>query len=205
MPLPPRNSGARAQSAFRARLRERGLVPRQVFIRPGYAELLRRIERCLREPILPAPLAQLEIPHPMSAPWTTRSLHGALVSSPLRDAGVSIELIEGAEPAISVTMPEHGDLVIQLAVSGEQVFVSVPLCGADQVRDRARFNDACLRLNPVNPLSNIGLLTIDGGDVYIVFGELSARAPLENVVEEILVLADNTLEAAEAFAHEIVQ
>lgn len=205
MTTPPRNSGARAQSAFRARLRERGLIARQVFIRPGHADLLRRIERCLREPFLPTQLAQLENPHPMADPWTTRSLHGALAASPLRDTGVSIELIEGADPAISATMAEHGDLVIQLAVSGEQIFVSVPLCGADQVRDRARFNDACLRLNPVNPLSNIGLLTIDGNDVYIVFGELSARAPLDNVIEEIMVLADNTLEAAEAFANEIVQ
>ena len=52
-------------------------------------------------------------------------------------------------------------------------------------------------------LINIGLQTIDGEDVYIVFGELSAQAPLSNVIEEILVLADNTLEAAEAFADEL--
>lgn len=141
----------------------------------------------------------------MSTAWSTSTLFDALNASPeLREAGVSLELLDDAEqPAIAATMAEHGDLLIEFAVSGEQIFVSAPLCTASQVKDRARFNEACLRLNPVNPLSNIGLQTLDGEDVYIVFGELSARAPLPNVIEEILVLAANTLEAAEAFADEI--
>jgi uncharacterized protein YjfI (DUF2170 family) len=66
------------------------------------------------------------------------------------------------------------------------------------VHDRAAFNDACLRLNPLNPLSNLGLQSFDGEDVYVVFGELSTRSPLANIVEEIDVLARNTLQAAEA-------
>lgn len=139
----------------------------------------------------------------MTTPWTTPALYHELVASELSSAGVTFELHEGAEPSIAATMTEHGDLVIQIAASGDQIFVSAPLCSVSQVKDRHRFNEACLRLNPMNPLSNIGLLAVNGEDLYIVFGELSARAPLANVIEEILVLADNTLEAAEAFAHEI--
>lgn len=136
-------------------------------------------------------------------PWTTDALYRALADSDLPATGVTLDLSAGADPSISATMREHGDLVIQVAASGEQIFVSAPLCRAGQVKDRARFNEACLRLNPLNALSNIGLVAIDGDDLYIVFGELSARAPLANVVEEIQVLADNTLAAAEAFANEI--
>ena len=139
----------------------------------------------------------------MSTAWTTKALYQELANSDLDKSGVTLELIEGAEPAIAATMAEHGDLQIQLAVAGEQIFVSVPLCMGSEVKNRVRFNEACLRLNPLNPLSNIGLQTIDGEDVYIVFGELSAQAPLSNLIEEILVLADNTLEAAEAFADEL--
>jgi uncharacterized protein YjfI (DUF2170 family) len=104
----------------------------------------------------------------------------------------------GAEPTIAISLPEHGDLDIHLAASGRQLFVSTPLCLGTQVRDRAAFNDACLRLNPLNPLSNIGLQTLDGEDVYMVFGELSTRSPIANIVEEITTLADNTLQAAHA-------
>lgn len=197
------SSAARAQKAYRERMRERGLVPRQVFIRPGHRELLGKLELYLREPVLPSFLLQLERLQPMSTAWTTQTLYQELVSSDLKASGVGLEMVEGAEPAITATMREHGDLQIQLAVSGDQVFVSAPLCLGAQVKDRARFNEACLRLNPLNPLSNIGLQTIGGDDVYILFGELSARAPLANVIEEILVLADNTLDAARTFADEL--
>jgi hypothetical protein len=88
-----------------------------------------------------------------------------------------------------------------MAVSGEQIFVSVPLVTADDVADVHGLNDACLRLNPINPLSNLGIVRQShGSDLYIVFGELSARSPVLNVLEEIRVLADNALDAAEAVA-----
>lgn len=137
----------------------------------------------------------------MNNPWTTQSLHDALTGAPPHDiAGIGFELVGGVEPSISIVMREHGDLAIQMAVSGEQIFVSAPLCLGSEVKDRAAFNDACLRLNPLNPLSNLGLQSIDGEDLYIVFGELSSRSSLATVIEEIQVLADNTIQAAEAFA-----
>jgi len=197
------NSTARAQSAYRERMREKGWVPRQIYIRPGHRELLGKLELYLREPILPTFLRQLESLQPMATAWTTPALYRELSAADLHASGISLELIEGTDPAIAVSMREHGDLLIQLAVSGDQIFVSAPLCFASQVKDRARFNEACLRLNPISPLSNIGLQAIDGDDVYIVFGELSARSPLANVIEEILTLADNTLDAAQAFANDI--
>ena len=137
----------------------------------------------------------------MNTPWTTESLFEALRSDASADLeGVELHLVGGVDPTVSITMREHGDLALQLAVSGEQIFVSSPLCLASQVKDRNAFNEACLRLNPLNPLSNLGLQNVGGEDLYIVFGELSSRSPLPAVVEEIHVLADNTLQAAEAFA-----
>lgn len=137
----------------------------------------------------------------MNTPWTTESLFEALRSDASADLeGVELNLVGGVDPTVSITMREHGDLALQLAVSGEQIFVSSPLCLGSQVKDRNAFNEACLRLNPLNPLSNLGLQSVGGEDLYIVFGELSSRSPLPAVVEEIHVLADNTLQAAEAFA-----
>lgn len=137
----------------------------------------------------------------MNTPWTTESLYEALRSDKSIDLnGVELSLIGGVDAIVNITMHDHGDLAMHMAVSGEQIFVSSPLCLATQVRDRAAFNEACLRLNPVNPLSNLGLQNVGGEDLYIVFGELSSRSPLPAVVEEIHALADNTIQAAEAFA-----
>jgi len=137
----------------------------------------------------------------VNTPWTTESLYEALRSDKSVDLdGVELSLIGGVDAIVNITMHDHGDLAMHMAVSGEQIFVSSPLCLATQVKDRAAFNEACLRLNPVNPLSNLGLQNVGGEDLYIVFGELSSRSPLPAVVEEIHALADNTIQAAEAFA-----
>ncbi|TDR48461.1 uncharacterized protein YjfI (DUF2170 family) [Tahibacter aquaticus] len=140
----------------------------------------------------------------MNTPWTTESLYEALRSDSTADLeGVELNLVGGVDATVSIVMREQGDLAMQLAVSGEQIFVSSPLCLASQVKDRNAFNEACLRLNPINPLSNLGLQRVGDEDLYIVFGELSSRSPLQAVVEEIHVLADNTLQAAEAFADQL--
>lgn len=127
----------------------------------------------------------------------TRELHAALEARYRGDAQIEIELLDSTDPAINLTMREFGDMQIQVAASGTQIFVSTVLCDADQVKDRAAFDDACMRINPINPLSNLGLTSIDGRDTYIVFGELASSSTLDDVDEEIRTLAVNTVDAAE--------
>lgn len=129
--------------------------------------------------------------------YTTVELHG-LLAKRYSDQNIEVELIDGLEPAINLTLRDQGDIEIQVAAAGGQVFVSTLLVNADQVTDRVAFNEACLRLNPLNPLSNLGLVEMDGHDAYIVFGELSASSTLEQIDEEIQTLAANTLDAAES-------
>ncbi|KLD74883.1 DUF2170 family protein [Xanthomonas hyacinthi] len=131
------------------------------------------------------------------SPLTTTALYG-LLAERYRDAPIEIELFEGAEPAINLTLHDYGAMEIQVAASGSQIFVSTVLAPADQVADRHGLNDACLRLNPLNPLSNLGLIQHAGKDTYIIFGELSASSSIDEVDEEIQVLAANTLDAAES-------
>ncbi|MBN6149555.1 DUF2170 family protein [Xanthomonas sp. AmX2] len=131
------------------------------------------------------------------SPLTTTALY-ALLAERYRDAPIDIELFEGVEPAINLTLHDYGDMEIQVAASGSQIFVSTVLAPADQVADRHGLNDACMRLNPLNPLSNLGLIQHEGKDTYIIFGELSASSSIDEVDEEIQVLAANTLDAAES-------
>lgn len=136
----------------------------------------------------------------MSMTWTTRALHGELARSPLADTA-TIDLIDGSEPTIQMSLHDQGDLPVFVSVAGGQIMVSTTLWETSQVKDRNAFNEAALKLNPVNALSNIGIVAVEPGrDAYVMFGELSASSPIDTVVEEIQMLALNTIEAAEAFA-----
>lgn len=117
------------------------------------------------------------------------------------DDQISLELIDGAAPAINLTMHEFGDMQIQLAAAGQQILVSTVLAPADRVKDAAGLNEACLLLNPINPLSNLGIAERGGKKEYIVFGELSAASNIDAIDEEIRFLAANTIDAAETLQH----
>lgn len=129
---------------------------------------------------------------------STRDLYEQLTRKYAGDEQITVQLIDSSDPAIHVTMREYGDMQVVIAASGSQIFVSTVLVDAAQVKDRAGFNDACMRINPINPLSNLGLTTIDGRDTYIVFGELSAASCADDVDEELQALAINTIDAAES-------
>lgn len=130
----------------------------------------------------------------------TRDLHQQLAARFAERNDATVQLIDSLDPAIEVVLHEYGDMQVVIAASGSQISVSTILIPAKRVNDVAGFNDACMRINPINPLSNLGLTTLNGEDVYIVFGELSARASVEDVEEEIDALARNTVDAVEALS-----
>lgn len=141
----------------------------------------------------------------MGQAWTTPELCKQLQSSSLAE-NAKISLIDSMEPSISVILSELGDLPLQIAVSGQQIMVSAPLWEVSALKDAHSFNHLALKLNPLNPLSNIGLIDLpDGRELYVMFGELSAASDLSHILEEIDVLADNTIAAAELFASHLKQ
>jgi len=128
----------------------------------------------------------------------TQDVHELLLARYRYRSDISVELIGDSEAVVNVTMREHVDMQIMVAAAGDQILVSTVLVNAEDVTDRAGFNDACMRMNPINPLSNLGLQTNDGRDVYTVFGELSSASSVDVIDEEIHVLASNTLDAVTA-------
>lgn len=126
--------------------------------------------------------------------WTTEELCKSLA---VVFGTVNVEEIPTTDGAVQVVLPDLGDLGITIALTDHQLFVSTPLVEAAQVRDRAAFDGACMRLNPINPLSNLGLTTINGRDTYIVFGELASDSSVEQLELEIRTLGDNAIDAIE--------
>jgi len=61
---------------------------------------------------------------------------------------------------------------------------------------RTEMLSTLLAMNVPLPLSSFGKI----GDRYVLFGALAANSSLEDVINEIEILSDNTLEAIEAIA-----
>lgn len=193
-------SSAHYQRLFRQRLREQGLVKKEVWILPEHAQMLAAFERKLRQPLSGQASMEKE-GGAMPQVWTAQGLFDALsVTELFKEGRAAIELIQGADASLHVTMCEYGDLPLFIAVFGEQIIVEALLWPAADVRDTAAFNEEVLRSHKLFPLSSIGLETLpDGQACYTMFGALSASSVLSNVVQEIEMLADNVIKATEAY------
>ena len=198
-PLPA--SAAQRQKAYRERLRERGLAGYQVYIDPRHKPVLDAVEKALRGKTLPVLLHQLTLEHlsAMTTPWNTQSLSQALQDN--AESALWAPTVHGE--AIHLTLADHGDLPVDIAVSGTQIFASAVLFPAGAVTDRAGFNEAALKVSPLTSLTSVGILTINGEDVYVAYGQLSACAPADNVIEEIRTLGHNALEFVTLFSSHI--
>ncbi len=190
------------QAKYRERLREKGYVKREVWIPPDYAKILKDCETALRAGVMPIiPRTRKEIRMSQDENWTTESLLEALSqSSAAVEGGMEVSLVEGTDPGILLTMKEFGDLPLLMSVSGSQIIVDTLLWPVDEVEDTAGFNEMILKTHKLFPLSTFGIVPgPDGRDYYELFGSLSAGSILETVIFEIETLADNAMQAAEAY------
>ena len=192
------NPSTLAVRAFRTRMREQGLVKKDVWIRPEHAHELAAIEKSLRGD---APALSAANGNEDASGWTVTNIHAALSQSSLaRDGRVGLEVIEGAEPTLHLVMHDHGDLSVFIAVGGEQIIVESFLWPLSAVGDPAEFNAHVLRTHKLLPLSSIALETIGGVPGYTMFGSLDTHSSLASLMFEIETLAENVLLASDAYA-----
>lgn len=202
------------QRSYRERMRQQGLVKKDVWIRPEHATDLAAIERSMRASsegwMAPEAIASAAGQGQAQA-WTTQSLHQALSSAvPAGDnAGpgdgrgpgmISIEWIEGAEPGVCLLMHAYGDLPVFVVAGAEQVVVEAYLWPLSAVADPAAFNALVLRTHRLLPLTTISIQVIAGEPAYIMSGALDSRSGLASLWFEIETLADNVINATEAYA-----
>ncbi len=203
-----RRSSAYYQRRHRERLREKGLVKKELWVLPEFADELLAVEKRMRQPLGAASVRERAGGGMGEGRvWTAAGLYEALRQTEDFVHGPSqLELIDGAEPSLHLVMAEYGDLPLFLAVVGEQIVVEALLWPVAQVRDAAAFNETVLRTHKLFPLSTIGIETLaDGEPVYTMFGALSARSSLSNVLYEIETLADNVIKATEAYAAQLLE
>lgn len=188
---------------FRDRLRERGLIKKDVWILPEYAAALAAAEQRWREAGALVPAAANE---PASEAWTLDTLAGALAATGGVVTGqIGIERIEGAEPALQLTMRELGDLPVLVAVAGEQILVETYLWPASAVKDAGAFNALALATHKYLPLATFSLSVVGGEPGYTLFGSLDVRASLACVLLEIQAIADQAIAATELYASQLTE
>lgn len=194
-------TSAHYQRLYRQRLREQGLVKKEVWILPEHARMLLNVEKQLRQPAgMTQSLSQESNMTAAVSMWTSNKLFDALSAIELfKNGGASIELVEGTDPSLHIIMHEFGDLPVFISVVGEQIIVESILWPTDAVKDVKTFNEEILRTQKFFPLSTIGIERLAENDFYIMFGALSSESSLSNVMFEIEMLSDNVIKATEAF------
>ncbi len=194
------------QSRYRARLRDNGYVKREIWIPPDYTSILKDCETALRAGVMPfIPKTVTERKMMEDRNWTTETLYEALAQSETAGEGeIEVELVEGTDPGILITMTEFGDLPLLMIVSGSQILVDTLLWPVDEVSDPAAFNEMIMKTHKLLPLSTFGIRPgPDGREYYEMFGSLSAGSILESILFEIETLADNAMQAAAAYQSDL--
>jgi len=128
---------------------------------------------------------------------TLKQLIKDLTAKPLSDGSqLSIEMFDGENTVACIKVEDREEFPIYMTVDEGQILCITYLFGDEQVDSskRAAMAEAMLIMNVSIPLSAFSKI----GDQYIMFGALSPKASIDELLHEIELLSDNVLEAIEA-------
>ena len=101
--------------------------------------------------------------------------------------------IPGKIEVLQVLVEDREELPIYISQADHEILCLSYLFKKDEVKAESinDMHDAMLSMNVPMPLSAFAQI----GDQYVVFGALSINSAIEEIVHEIELLSDNTLEA----------
>lgn len=104
--------------------------------------------------------------------------------------------IPGDIEVLQITLSGRDEIPIFLSVTDEQIICISYLWDEAEVKPetRSQMLEAMLDMNIPMPLSSFAKIE----DKFVVFGALSIHSQLDDIVHELIVLSDNSLEAIEA-------
>lgn len=108
------------------------------------------------------------------------------------------EMVAGDVDVLQVTIQDREEFPIYVSIDESQILVITHLWRQSEVKQEKReaLLDALLIMNLPMPLSAFSRI----GEQYILFGALATSSSVEDIIHEIEVLSDNTLDAVEAVA-----
>ena len=109
--------------------------------------------------------------------WNPLALATALQTVPEQNIDVT-----NSESALIIKMNDYGDLQINILFTSRQMIIETFICPVSSISNPDEFNTFLLR---------------NQEEYYIVFGALSLKSSLEDILLEITSLVDNALDLAE--------
>lgn len=180
----------------RARLQDSGFRPVEVWIPAEHRGVLRQVEQMLRRGHVPD-LEKLR----QSTPYGKEDMNLNLLKETLDDFtsenGFRFSARQ-SEDTVEVVVEDREEFPILVSADDEQILCVTYLWDEAQVKADGRTDmlAGLLEMNVPLPLSSFGKI----GDRYVLFGALAAGSSVADVVTELEILSDNTLEAIEAVA-----
>jgi len=112
------------------------------------------------------------------------------------DEGTTFDAVMTAEEGVlEVVCSNNEEFPIHIAQTETQILTITPLFLVSEITEgkQNELNTLFLQLSPAIPLSALGLQ----GDTYILFGAMALDSSVGNVLHELEVQAENTLEVLE--------
>lgn len=180
----------------RARLQEAGLKPVEVWIPVEHRGVLRQVEQMLRRGSVPDLQKVGQSTLNGKEQMEIRLLQETL-NDFTSDNGFRFSASE-SDDTVQVVVEDREEFPILVSADDEQILCVTYLWDDSQVKadGRSELQATLLAMNVPLPLSSFGKI----GDRYVLFGALAANSSVEDVVTELEILSENTLEAIEAVA-----
>lgn len=145
----------------------------------------------------------------MTTPTVTTGITAAelyrLVSQPALNSADSAAL-EWPEGTLSLDetnqtliweLNDYGNLTITLSRSENEWMAMAPIVAVSSVKNTAELNEVLLRQGIALPLASVGIVEIDGHDVYVAYGQLFGDSKLESICAELHATASAAMDVAE--------
>ncbi|MCX8595774.1 MULTISPECIES: YjfI family protein [unclassified Gilliamella] len=200
-------SSAFYQQQYRQRLREQGLIKKEVWILPENTAELLEIEKKFRQPAVENKsfLYHVKENNEMKNKeiWKINDLFQELNQTDLiKQGSASIEIIDGVDACLHIIMHDYGDLPLFLSVSNQQIIVEALLWPLSLIKNPSSFNEEILSARKLFALSTIAIEKTGDGEInYIMYGALSSSSTLNDIIYELEMLSDNVIKATEAYEH----
>ena len=107
-----------------------------------------------------------------------------------------VQLIPGEAEVLQVVVGEFSEVPVYVSTTDTQVLCISYLWGEDEVRPEKRNEmlEAMVEMNIPMPLSAFSKI----GDRYVIFGALMASSGFDDIAHEVIMLAENSIEALTA-------
>lgn len=105
--------------------------------------------------------------------------------------------LDEANQTLIWELSDYGNLSMTLSRSENEWMAMAPIAPVESVNNTAALNETLLRQGISLPLASVGIVEIDGHDVYVAYGQLFGDSKLESICAELHATANAAMDVAE--------